>query len=274
MTRRMLAVALCAFLATAAVTAAQAAETRFVAGATNIAAADQGGKVISSSSQAVDANGKTLPHWQPSNLIDGKFVIGEAVPPDSYGWSTSKAPSDTEPQWVIFAFANEQTRLISRIAIDPTTADPSFIGRWAKNFEIQVSNTTKEGPWKNVGRFELVNKPIKQSFDFPPVEARYVKLLITTNQGSDRCVEMGEFEAYEAIVGDDSLDQVIIRLENLLNDLKHYRDGTLYKANRENLEKAGTKPPAPPGAVANPAGANPTPPTAPGPAGPAKPDNG
>jgi hypothetical protein len=273
MTRSTRSAILCALLAVTVVTCALAAETRFVAGATNIAAAEMGGRIIAFSSQAADANGKPLPQWQPKNLLDGKFVIGEAVPPDSYGWSSSKAPTDTDPQWVIFAFASEQTRLMSRIAIDPTTADPSFIGRWARDFEIQVSNTTKDGPWKNVGRFVLMNKPIKQSFDFPPVEARYVKLIITTNHGSDRCVEMGEFEVYEAIVGDDNLDQLIMRLENLLNDLKHYRDGTLYKANRESLEKATTKPGPPAGAETAPTG-NPTPPATPNPAGPPKPDNG
>lgn len=274
MTRSIRSAVLCALVTVAVATSALAAETRFVAGATNIAAAELGGKIIAFSSQAADANSKALPQWSPKNLIDGKFVIGEAIPPDSYGWSSSKAPTDTDPQWIIFAFANEQTRLISRIAIDPTTADPSFIGRWARDFEIQVSNTTKDGPWKNVGRFVAMNKPIKQSFDFPPVEARYVKLIMTTNHGSDRCVEMGEFEVYEAIVGDDNLDQLIMRLENLLNDLKHYRDGTLYKANRDSLEKATTKPAPPAGTATTPPATDATPPATPAPAGPGKPDNG
>ena len=273
MTRRVLAAVLCVLLTAIAVTSALASETRYIAGATNIAAAERGGQIIRASSQAADANGTVLPQWQAKNLIDGKFVIGEAVPPDSYGWSSSKAPTDALPEWVIFAFAGEQTRLVSRIAIDPTTADPSFIGRWAKDIEIQVSNTTQDGPWKNVGRFQLVNKPIKQSFDFPPVEARYVKLTIRSNFGSDRCVEMGEFEAYEAIVGDDNLDQLIMRLETLLNDLKHYRDGTLYKASRDSLEAATSKPAPPAGTEPKPTVANPTPAPA-GPAGPGKPDNG
>jgi hypothetical protein len=247
------------------------ADTRFTAGVTNIAAADQGGHIVAFSSQAVDANGKVLPQWQVKNLIDGKYVVGNYTPPDSYGWASSAPPTDANPQWIVFAFANDQTRLISRIAVDPTTDDPSFIGRWVKHFTFQVSNTTKDGPWKIVGDFDIVNKPIKQSFDFPPVEARYMRVLITANHGSDRCVEMGQFEAYEAIVGDDNLDQLIVRLENVLNDLKRYRDLTLAKQDRESREKASTKPPPPAGAVEKPAPTGDQTPTDNTPAGPAGP---
>ncbi len=215
------------------------------AGGTNLAAAEMGGRIVAFSSQAVDENGKVMPEWQVTNLIDGKHVLGNYTPADSYGWSSQYAPSEESPEWVVFAFAQDQTRLLRRIVIDPATDDPLFIGRWVRDVELQVSTTTPEGPYKTVGRFLVVNKPIKQHFDFLPVEARYVRLVITSNHGSDKCVEMGEVEIYEAIVGDSALDDVIVRLENLLQELKQLRDYKLYQQEQKTLEEVTTSP-APP----------------------------
>ena len=43
---------------------------------------------------------------------------------------------------------------------------------------------------------------------------------------------MGEFEVYEAIVGDDTLDQLIQQFSNLLDDLKRYRDASATRSTR------------------------------------------
>ncbi len=224
------------------------AQPPVVPGAKNIAAAANGGRIVAVSSEALDKNGRVIPQWAAKNLIDGKHVVGTFVPADSYGWSSNRAPTADKPEWVIIAFAGEQTHLIGRMVIDPTTADPPIIGRWVRHIELQVSNTTVDGPYKTVGHFTVVNRPIKQTFDFPPVEARYVRLVIWSNHGSDKCVEMGEVEIYEAIVGDDVLDQLIMRLENLLQDLKRYRDGLLYRQQRERTEQQ-TRKEAPPEAA-------------------------
>ena len=218
-----------------------------VAGAVNLVAAENGGSVVAVSSEARDRNGQVLPQWAAKNLIDGKYVVGNFVPPDSYGWSSDAPPTSENPQWIVFAFKDHQTRLINRIVIDPTTDDPPIIGRWVRDVELQVSTTKPDGPFKTVGRFIVVNRPIKQTFEFPPVEARYVRLVILSNHGSDKCVEMGEFEIYEAIIGGNELDQLIIRLENVLQDLKRYRDGVLYQQQRE-ITEAVTEKTAPEGA--------------------------
>ncbi len=215
------------------------------AGGTNLAAAENGGRIVAFSGQAVDENGKVMPEWQVTNLIDGKHVLGNYTPADSYGWSSQHAPSEETPEWIVFAFAQDQTRLLRRIVIDPATDDPLFIGRWVRDVELQVSTTTPEGPYKTVGRFLVVNRPIEQHFDFLPVEARYIRLVITSNHGSDKCVEMGEVEIYEAIVGDSALDDVIVRLENLLQELKQLRDFQLYQQEQKTLEEVTTSP-APP----------------------------
>lgn len=216
-----------------------------VAGSTNIAAAANGGRIVAVSSQAKDENGQIYPQWQVSNVIDGLYVVGSHTPPNSYGWSSDAPPSVERPQWLIIAFGpegKERTHLISRVVVDPTTDDPPVIGRWVKNMEILVSVTDKNGPYKSVGKFLVVNKPMRQTFDFAPVECRFLKIIITENHGSDRCVELGEIEVYEALVGDEQLDQLIIRLENILLELKRYRDAQRYQEDRKSREEATRKP--------------------------------
>jgi hypothetical protein len=242
------------------------AQPKAVSGAVDIAGVDQGARVVSVSSEARDRNNQVIPQWTSRNLIDGKFVVGNFVPPDSYGWSSDKPPTPEKPEWFVIAFKGDQTRLINRIVIDPTTDDPPYIGRWVRDIELQVSTTTADGPFKSIGRFVVVAKPIKQTFEFPPVEARYIRILIYANHGSDKCVELGEFEVYEAIISGDVLDQLIIRLENLLQDLKRYRDGVLYQQGRdltEDVTRKAPPPPATPPGPAAPAGGGETPPPAP-----------
>lgn len=228
-------------LALLTVTAAWSAPT--VAGTTNLVAADNGGRIANFSSQAVDENGQPLSVWSVTNLIDGKHVVGSHTPADSYGWRTRGVPSPEAPEWVIFELP--ETRLISRVVIDPTTDDPEFLGRWVRNFRVSVSTESADGPFKPVGSYVVVRRAIQQSFDFPPVEARWIKLDVTANWGSDLTVEMGEFEVYEAIVGGDELDQLIQQLSNLLDDLKRYRDSQRYQEHQATTE-AVTAPPSVP----------------------------
>ena len=241
-----------------------------VAWTVNIAAAANGGKIVGFSSESLDENKRPIPEWQIGNLIDGKFVVGNSTPADSYGWSSATPPAEDKPEWFTLGFTDKATgkditHLISRVVIDPTTDDPPFIGRWVQNFTLQVSATDSKGPWATVGRYLVVNRAVKQTFDFPPTEARYVRVLITSNHGSDRCVEMGEFEVYEAIIPGEQLDELIIRMENLLNDLKRYRDGQLYKIAQENTTIVTTKPTAPATPGTTPATPPATPATPPGP---------
>lgn len=211
-------------LALASLALAQQNDPEFTAGTTNLLLAANGGSVVAFSGEMLDENKQPVPQWRVTNLIDGKYVTGTNRPEDSHGWSTNAAPKPGDPVWIIFAFKDQKTRLVTRVVIDPTTVDPPVIGRWARDFELYASATSKDGPWALVKGGRLLNKPIRQTFDFLPVEARYLKLVITSNWGSDRFVELGEVECYEALAGEDTLDQLIIRFENLLRDLKRYRD--------------------------------------------------
>ena len=95
----------------------------FTAGSTNLLLSTNGGRVIAFSSQMVDEMKQPVPQWQVTNLIDGQYVSGTYRPANSHGWSSNLPPTPTNPQWVIFALPGDpvQTRLISRVVIDPTT---------------------------------------------------------------------------------------------------------------------------------------------------------
>ncbi len=205
-----------------------------VAGATNLVLAENGGRIVAFSSQMLDENNQPVAQWSVANLIDGLHVTETFTPAASYGWRSRVVPSPSAPEWVVLAFKDDQTRLISRAVIDPTTDDPEY----------------PDGPFRTVGNYLLMRKGIQQTFDFVPTEARYVKVEATGNWGSDFCVEMGEVEVYEAIVGDDVLDELINRMENLLMDLKRYRDSKRYQ-NMQTTTEAVTAPPVQPADGAN-----------------------
>jgi hypothetical protein len=225
--------------------AAQAWAEPTIAGTTNLVAAENGGSIVAVSSQALDANGQPVPAWSAQNLIDGKHVVGSHTPADSYGWASQSVPSPENPEWIIFKLP--QRRLITRVVVDPVTDDPEWLGRWVKNIRVSASTEGPDGPYKAIGTYVVVRQALKQSFDFVPVEAEWVKLEITSNWGSDFSVGMGEFEVYEAIVGDDALDQLITRLSTLLDELKRYRDSQRFQQAEENLDAVIAPPAAPAG---------------------------
>jgi len=175
---------------------------------TNLVAAANGGSVVYFSSQLDEE------YWKVTNLIDGGT--------ESNGWM-SKKPL-VFPQDIVFAFKDKSVKLINKVVIDPSTPDTPLVGRWINAFEIHVSTESAEGPYKRVMSGAVRNERGKQEFLFNPVEARYVKLRILSNHGSDAYVSLGEVEVYEAIPGASVLYQLIARLEQLFVDLKRYRD--------------------------------------------------
>jgi hypothetical protein len=220
------ALRLAALIALMAVSAWSSADD-IVVGAVNIVAADNGGRVLSASSEALE-RGKVIREWRKENLIDGKHVEGAIVPADSYGWATETPPSARSPHWVVFAFAQDKPHLIGAVRVDPRTNDPEIIGRWIRNFRVEISVTTSEGPWESVGSFEVISHPTPQMFTLAtPVLARYVRLVVTSCQGARAVARLsvGEFEVYEALLGDDELTRIIVSLEQELGRLRQFALG-------------------------------------------------
>lgn len=191
-------------------------------GAVSIAAAERGGRIVEVSSEAKH-RGRVIPEWRKEHLIDGLRVEGGIIPAASYGWASDREPSVRDPEWAIIAFAGDRQRLVGAIRLDPRTNDPPFIGRWVKNFTLQFSTTTPEGPWMRVDSFELINEPIAQTFALQaPVRAKYLRLLITSNQGSNQSVSLGEIEVFEALMPDNELHEIIAGFESQLRRLKRF----------------------------------------------------
>jgi len=241
-------------LATVIVLLASLTATHAAPGTTNLVAGANGGRIVHFTSEAPE------PAWAAENLIDGKsvnYAIGrdgtvtsvEQPPEGSYGWSSENA---SFPQEIIFAFKGDQSKLIQKVVLDPRTFDPPAIGRWTRDFEILVSETEPDGVYQSVGTWRLLNVPRPQSFEFMPIQARYVKLRILSNWGSDRCVELAEFEVYEAIVGRDEWGRLINRLDKATSDLERFRKLTAARLEGTALsESSGTpQPPAPKNLVA------------------------
>lgn len=188
-----------------------------LSGTLNLVAAANGGTIVKFTSQLDEEN------WSVKNLIDGTVWDGRIPQTGTNGWASKEAKF---PQEIVFAFRNREVKLINKIVLDPTIPDPTFIGRPARDFEVWVTTDTDpdKANWKLVLIGTLRNEKQRQEFFFIPVEARFVRLRIISNHGSDRYVALGEFEVYEATHGIAVLDQLIARLEQLLADLKRYRD--------------------------------------------------
>ena len=193
-----------------------------VYGNTNLVAAANGGRVVTFSSQWED-RGRPVPRWQVTNLIDGRVCAHGLPPADSFGWMSQTSPRE-RAEWIVFGFAEDRPRTIGMVALDPRTADPPTLGRGVRDFRISVSTTEPDGPWEDVFTGALANRPVRQTFTFEPALARFVKLTVITNHGSDQAVELAELEVYEGIIPHDDLTRIIADADAVAQRLERYRD--------------------------------------------------
>jgi hypothetical protein len=152
-------------------------------GALNLAAADNGGRVVSATDE--------LECCPASHLIDGYKLDGGE-------WWTSEPPQF--PQVVVFALAGDQARAIDRVVLNPWTSEWRYA--WVKDFEIYASTTSSnlaDMGW--IGSFTLDHVGIDQTFTFDPVQARYIALVVTSQYGGAEGITLNEFEVYEAPAG-------------------------------------------------------------------------
>ncbi len=181
---------------------------------TNIAAAQNGGRVL-----AVTSTFDSDPLYAGSNLIDGQ-VWSATRPGSSRGWASNQY-DPISMDAVTLGFAGNRVVKLGRIVINPLTDLPPE--RWAKDIEVQVSTESAEGPYQPVAQLTLRQSGTPQSFDILPVEARFVKLQLRSNYGSDRATALGEIEMYEAIDASDPMGGVINRLEKAVTQLNAYK---------------------------------------------------
>lgn len=206
-----LALAIGAFLANAPLAGAQskALSTDTV----NVAAASRGGRIISASSVLNDQK-----EYSADNLIDEQ--VSGLNGKGSAGWvSNHYDPINMEQ--VTIGFKDNGLKTLGKIVINPA----AYVARerWARDISVQVSAQSAEGPFTAVREITLRQSPEPQEFKFLPTEARFVRLVIRTNYGSDRAVGLGEVELYESISSADKLGDVIGRLESNIADLKKFQ---------------------------------------------------
>lgn len=165
------------------VPSAAPAEAGFVRVNPNLASAANGGKIVSVTDEHAD--------FPAARLIDGhKLDFGE--------WWTNEGAEF--PQAVVFALAGDQAWTIDRVVLNPWTSEWRY--GWVKDFEIYASTTSpdlEDMGW--VGSFTLEHFGVDQEFNFDPVRARYVALVVTSHWGSEEGLTLNEFEVYEAPAG-------------------------------------------------------------------------
>ena len=153
------------------------------AGKINVLAAENGGQVVSCSSQY------NATSWGAHNLIDGQL-----------GSSHGYASRNREPAEIVFSLPKIET--ITQLCFNPyTTESPKT---WAKRVTVEVSTESPEKGFASVGEFRLHNRqgqgrtPLAdQCFDIGAIQARYIKLHLLSNHGA-AYIEMGEFKTYAA----------------------------------------------------------------------------
>ncbi|RYG66857.1 hypothetical protein EON80_14655, partial [bacterium] len=181
---------------------------------TNIAAAANGGRVLSVTSTL--NNDKD---YSVANIIDGQSYNFERGA-GSKGWASNQFDPINRDA-ITLGFNGNTLRKIGKIVINPgVDLTPE---RWAKDVEVQISTTSAEGPWTAVSQLTLKREAVPQEFPILPVEARFLRLMFRSNWGSDRSVGIGEVEVYESIDDSDPMGSLIARYESALNDLRNYR---------------------------------------------------
>jgi VWFA-related protein len=140
----------------------------------NLASLDNGGAVVFVSTYLLGSQ-------VPRHLIDGRT--------DSAGWASASVPP---PHDLVFAFRGACLAEVRRLVIHPKGAQPPET--WAKEFKIEVSQTSPFRDFQTVGAFTLKPEPAHQTFALPqPVLARFVKLRILSNYGG-AATQLGEVQ--------------------------------------------------------------------------------
>lgn len=153
-------------------------------GKINVLAAENGGQVVSCSSQYNSTS------WGARNLIDGQL-----------GSNHGYASRNREPAEIVFSLSKTET--LSQLCFNPYTTESSQT--WAQRVQVEVSTHGPNAGFQPVGEYPLHNQrsqnqqtPLPdQCFDIGEVQARYIKLRLLSNHGGGY-IELGEFKAYAA----------------------------------------------------------------------------
>ncbi len=147
-----------------------------------------GGQVVQMSSTAYSSqpDHRERQPGMPLGLIDGSD-------PGQTSWMTADAKL---PQEIVLAFYGQQPALFGTVAINPQglCCEPTR----PKDVEIWVSDDRAESSFRKVATTTLPNQDGFWSVNFPPVEARFVKLRILSIHASANYIQLGKVKIIEA----------------------------------------------------------------------------
>jgi hypothetical protein len=118
-----------------------------------------------------------------------------AIDGDTQGWDGT-VTADDNPPYAIFAFADDSTKLVSKVKLMTNTGVGGWTkSRWVTQFTVQFS-TTDTNPSSFTTGLNKVSKSGGgwQEYPIQPNHAKYIKLLL--DQPSSGWRQIGEFEVY------------------------------------------------------------------------------
>jgi uncharacterized repeat protein (TIGR01451 family) len=112
-------------------------------------------------------------------------------------WATAFGQNTN--QWLKLVLPRADAWVIDQVALEPVTFSAVETPR---DFEVQVSTTTsEEAAFVTVLSATLRNDGTLQKFSFPPVEARYVRLLLKNNYGAASLINLKTFWVFSPQIG-------------------------------------------------------------------------
>lgn len=128
--------------------------------------------------------------WDVTNLIGGNENWYGELPV----WCTeSEAPF---PHWAVIELPKKEwlTTLIFNNVIPDEEGWP---GISAKDLRLEVSTTNMKEGFKTVASFQLERNKNNQLVHIDPVEARWLKIVITSNWGHEEYTELGKLGVFD-----------------------------------------------------------------------------
>jgi outer membrane protein OmpA-like peptidoglycan-associated protein len=150
---------------------------------TNLTSSARGAKIVSFSSNYGGM-------WDVNSLIDPAENPEEALPT----WCTeAEAPF---PHWVVIELPKQEwlTTLIFNNFIPDEEGWP---GISAKDVRVETSTSSSSSGFKTVASFQLERNKNDQLVRLEPLEARWIKIVITSNYGNPEYTELGKLGVFD-----------------------------------------------------------------------------
>lgn len=155
----------------------------------NVALAALGGRVVSATSASATWK------WGPERLIDGSPAA----------WASQYS----DPQEIVIAFHQERQTRIAGVLVDTWTSvtnmDATNFYNLPRNVEVWVSTSAPTDGFVRVASASLTQLPVWQVITFPPVAAKYVKVVLLDTHAF---MVLGEIQVLEASDGPSIVDDL------------------------------------------------------------------